>query len=162
MHVVTQRSPTNSLKSCLGLDAFYAVPKANLYYVYYYYFINQETSQSLISHSWTRDPDSSSAESSQSLVPHSLECELGSTDQNPQIGDLVVVYLRCTGRGRKRRQVTRTGIVKEIDSRDPQRVKTDNCSRKFRKVLEICQRRSTSMISNDTESQSEYSISQYY
>ena len=89
-----------------------------------------------------------------SLVPHSLECELGSTDQNPQIGDLVVVHLRCTGRGRKRRQVTRTGIVKEIDSRDPQRVKTDNCSRKFRKVLEICQRRSTSMISNDTESQS--------
>ena len=52
--------------------------------------------------------------------------------------------------------------VKEIDSRDPQRVKTDTCSRKFRKVLEICQRRSTSMISNDTESQSEYSISQYY
>ena len=123
---------------------------------------DQETSQSLISHSWTRDPDLSSAESSQSLVPHSLECELGSTDQNPQIGDLVVVYLRCTGRGRKRRQVTRTGIVKEIDSRDPQRVKTDTCSRKFRKVLEICQRRSTSMISNDTESQSEYSISQYY
>jgi len=104
----------------------------------------------------------SSSESSQSLVPHSLDCELGSTDQNPQIGDLVVVYLRCTGRGRKRRQVTRTGIVKEIDSRDPQRVKTDTCSRKFRKVLEICQRRSTSMISNDTESQSEYSISQYY
>ena len=84
------------------------------------------------------------------------------TRQNPQIGDLVVVYLRCTGRGRKRRQVTRTGIVKEIDSRDPQRVKTDNCSRKFRKVLEICKRRSTSMISNDTESQSEYSISQHY
>ena len=52
--------------------------------------------------------------------------------------------------------MTRTGIVKEIDSRDPQKVKTDNCSRKFRKVLEICQRRSTSMISNDTESQSEY------
>ena len=123
---------------------------------------DQETSQSLISHSRTRDPDSSSSESSQSLVPHSLDCELGSTDQNPQIGDLVVVYLRCTGRGRKRRQVTRTGIVKEIDSRDPQRVKTDTCSRKFRKVLEICQRRSTSMISNDTESQSEYSISQYY
>ena len=29
-------------------------------------------------------------------------------------------------------------------------------------ITEICQRRSTSMISNDTESQSEYSISQYY
>ena len=27
MHVVTQRSPTNSLKSCLGLDAFYAIPR---------------------------------------------------------------------------------------------------------------------------------------
>ena len=50
----------------------------------------------------------------------------------------------------------------EIDIRDPKRVRTDTCSRKFRKVLEICQRRSTSMISNDTESQSEHSISQYY
>ena len=74
----------------------------------------------------------------------------------------MVVYLRCTGKGRKRRQVTQSGFVREIDSRDPKRVKTDTCSRKFRKVLGICQRRSASMISNDAESQSEYSISQYY
>ena len=78
------------------------------------------------------------------------------------IGDLVVVYLRHTGKGRKRRQVTKSGFVVEIDSRDPKRVRTDTCPRKFRKVLEICQRRLTSMISNDTESQSEHSISQCY
>ena len=90
--------------------------------------LDQETSQSLISHSQTRDPDSSIAESSQSIIPHSLEYGLGSTDQNPQIGDLVVVYLRHTGKGRKRRQVTKSGIVVEIDSRiDPKRVKTDTC-----------------------------------
>ena len=80
----------------------------------------------------------------------------------PQIGDLVVVYLRYTGKGRKRRPVTKSGIVIEIDSRDPKRARTDTCPRKFHKVLEICQRHSTSMISNDTESQSEHSISQYY
>ena len=62
------------------------------------------------------------------------------------IGDLVVVSLRCTGKGRKRRQVTKSGIVVEIDSRDPKRVRTDTCPRKFRKVLEICQCHLTSMI----------------
>ena len=58
------------------------------------------------------------------------------------------------------RSVTRSAIVIEVDSKG--NVKTDTCSKKFRKVVEICTRRSTSMISNDTESQSEYSISQYY
>ena len=53
-------------------------------------------------------------------------------------------------------------LVVEIDSKDPTRVKTDTCPGKFRKVLEICIRHSTSMISNDTQSQSEHSISQYY
>ncbi len=33
--------------------------------------------------------------------------------------------------------------------------------KKFRKVIEIRTRHSTSMISNDTQSQSEHSISQY-
>ena len=75
---------------------------------------------------------------------------------------MAVVYLRHNGKGRKRRQVTQSGIVVKIDSRDPKRVRTDTCPGKFRKVFEICQRRSTSMISNDTESQSEHSISQYY
>ena len=53
-----------------------------------------------------------------------------------------------------------SGIVSKVDSNG--RVKTDTCPNHFRKVVEICIRRSTSMISNDTESQSEYSISQYY
>ena len=78
--------------------------------------------------------------------------------------DLVVVHLRRTGRGRKCRSVAQNGIVRivEIDSKDPNRMKTDTCSGKFRKVLEITTRHSTSMISNDTQSQSEHSISQYY
>ena len=54
-----------------------------------------------------------------------------------------------------------TSVV-EIDSRDPTRVRTDTCPGNFWKVLEICTRHSTSMISNDTQSQSEHSISQYY
>ena len=64
--------------------------------------------------------------------------------------------------GRKGLLVTSSGIVVEIDSKDPNRVKTDTCPGKFHKVLEICTRHSTSMISNDTQSQSEHSISQYY
>ena len=123
--------------------------------------MDQETSQSLISHFQTRDLDSSIAESSQSIIPHSLEHRLGSTDLNPQIGDLVVIYLRHKGKGRKRRLVTSKGFVIAIDSRDPNKVKTDRCPEKFRKVLEI-KRHSTSMISNDTQSQPEHSISQYY
>ena len=57
--------------------------------------------------------------------------------------------------------VTSKGFVIAIDSRDPNKVKTDRCPEKFRKVLEI-KRRSTSMISNDTHSSSEDSISQPY
>ena len=124
--------------------------------------MDQETSQSLISHSLTRDSDSSIVESSQSIIPHSLEHGLGSTDENPRIGGEVEVYLRQTGKGRKRCPVTKRGKVLEIDSRDPNRVRTDTCPGNFRKVLEIFTRHSTSMISNDTQSQSEYSISQYY
>ena len=42
--------------------------------------------------------------------------------------------------------------------KDPKRVRTNTCPGKFRKVLEICTRHSTSMTSNDTQSQSEHSI----
>ena len=108
--------------------------------------MSQESSQSLIPHSQTRDLESSIAESSQSIIPHSLEHRLGSTDLNPQKGDLVVVHLRHKGKGRKHRLVTSKGFVIAIDSRDPNRVKTDRCPEKFRKVLEI-KRHSTSMIS---------------
>ena len=50
------------------------------------------------------------------IIPHSLQYELRSTDLKPRVGDLVVVYLRCTGKGRKRRQVTQSGVVVEVDS----------------------------------------------
>ena len=76
--------------------------------------------------------------------------------------DEVVVFIRHAGKGRKRRSVTKTESVVEIDSRDSNRVKLHNGFRKFRKVIEIRQCRSTSMISNDTQSQSEHWISQYY
>ena len=89
--------------------------------------MSQESSQSLIPHSRTRDLESSIAESSQSIIPHSLEHRLGSTDLNPQKGDLVVVHLRHKGKGRKCRLVTSKGFVIAIDSRDPNRVKTDRC-----------------------------------
>ena len=122
--------------------------------------LDQETSQSLVPHPQDMDLDSSNVESSQSIIPHSLQNGLRSASLNPRVGDLVVVHLRRIGRGRKRRSVTKSGIVKEVDSKG--RVKTNTCPRKFRKVLEICIRQSTSMISNDTQSQSEHSISQYY
>ena len=51
-------------------------------------------------------------------------------------------------------------FVEEVDSKGY--VKTDTCPNHFRKVVEICIRRSTSMISNNTQSSSEYSDSQYY
>ena len=79
--------------------------------------MSQESSQSLIPHSRTRDLGSSIAESSQSIIPHSLEHRLGSTDLNPQKGDLVVVHLRRIGRGRKRRSVSKSGFVIEVDSK---------------------------------------------
>ena len=72
-----------------------------------------------------------------------------------------MIHLRRT-RGRKGRLVTTSGIVVEIDSKDPKRVRTNTCPGKFRKVLEICTRHSTSMTSNDTQSQPEHSISQSY
>ena len=49
--------------------------------------------------------DSMNQETSQSLIPHSLEYGLGSANINPRIEDLVVIHLRRT-RGRKGRLVT--------------------------------------------------------
>ena len=122
--------------------------------------LDQETSQSLVPHPQDMDLDSSNVESSQSIIPHSLQYGLRSTNPSPRVGDLVVVHLRRIGRGRNRRLVTSSGIVKEVDSKGY--VKTDTCPNHFRKVVEICIRRSTSMISNNTQSSSEYSNSQYY
>ena len=123
--------------------------------------LDQEISQSLVPHSQNTDPDLSIAASSQSIIPRSLELRRGSPELDPKCGDLVVVFIRHQGRGRKRRLVTSMGVVVEVDSRNPLRVKTDRCPNKFHEVLDI-KRRSTSMISNDTHSSSEDSISQSY
>ena len=58
--------------------------------------------------------------------------------------------------------MTAFGIQLQVDPDHPNRVKTNNCRKIFRKVLKIITRLSTSMISNDTQSQSEHSFSQYY
>ena len=124
--------------------------------------MDQETSQSLIPLSQTQDPGSSIVETSQSIIPHSQEHGLRPPEENLGIGDIVEVHLRQTKWGRNSRPVTAFGRVTEINSKDPNRVKTHTYPRNFRKVLKIITRHSTSMISNDTQSQSEHSISQYY
>ena len=103
----------------------------------------------------------STTTSCQLALLRSLELRRGSPELDPKCGDLVIVFIRHQGRGRKRRPVTSMGVVEEVDSRDPLRVKTDRCPNKFHEVLDI-KRRSTSMISNDTHSSSEDSISQPY
>eukprot|EP00944_MAST-04C_sp_MAST-4C-sp1_P014491 g14491.t1 len=105
--------------------------------------MDQETSQSLISLSQTQDPGVSIAESSQSIIPRPQEHRLRPTEENPGIGDTVEVHLRQTKRGRKGRPVTRCGRVTEIKPNEPNRVKTDTCLRKFRKVWKIITRHST-------------------
>ena len=76
--------------------------------------MDQQTSQSLIPLSQTQDPGSSIAESSQSIIPHSHEYGLRPTDENPEIDDIVEVYLRPTKRGRRGLSVTKCGRVTEI------------------------------------------------
>ena len=57
------------------------------------------------------------------------------------------------------RLLTSVGSVKRVDPDRPNRVRLYG-RKNYREVLRIITRHSTSMISNDT--QSEYSISQYY
>ena len=128
---------------------------------------DQDTSQSLISLSQAQEPVAGTARSSQSIIPHSVDSGSRTTGENPEIDDIVEVYLRQTRRGRRGRPVTRCGRVTEIKPNDLTRVKTDTCPRKFRKVLKIITCHSnlmTSIIvklnimtSNDTQSQSEHS-----
>ena len=58
--------------------------------------------------------------------------------------------------------MTKCGRVTEIKPDDPARVRMDTGPGKFRKVLKIITRHSTSMISNDTQSHSEHPCSQFY
>ena len=57
---------------------------------------------------------------------------------------------------------TSFGAVTHVHPDHPNRVKTDTCSNYFRPVLRIIARRPTSMISDDTQSQSEHSLSPVY
>ena len=113
--------------------------------------MDQETSQSLIPHSQTRVSDSSIAESSQSIIPHSEEQGLRLTEVNPGKGDVVEIHMR---KGRDGRLHTSRGRVMQVDPDHPNRVKTHTCRKNFRKVLKIITIHSTSMSSNDTQSQS--------
>ena len=65
----------------------------------------------LVPHPQDMDLDSSNVESSQSIIPHSLQNGLRSTN----LSYLVVVHLRRIGRGRNRRLVTSSGIVSKVD-----------------------------------------------
>ena len=59
------------------------------------------------------------------------------------------------------RLFTSVGRVGRVDPDRPNRVRLEGY-KNYREVLRIITRHSTSMISNDTQSQSEHSISQYY
>ena len=112
--------------------------------------MDQETSQSLIPHSQTRVSTSSIVESSQSLIPHSQEQGLRPTELNP-------VHMQ---RRWDSRLLTSFGAVTHVHP--DRRVKTDICSNYFRPVLRTIARLSTSMIPDDTQSQSAHSLSQVY
>ena len=121
--------------------------------------MDQETSQSLIPHSQTRVATSSLAESSQSLIPHSQEQGLRSTELNPGEDDMVEIRMR---KSRDYRLLTSFGAVTHVHPDHPKRVKTDTCSNYFRPVLRTIARLPTSMIPDDTQSQSAHSLSQVY
>ena len=113
--------------------------------------LDQETSQSLVPHSQNMDPASSIAESSQSIIPHSEEPE-------HKKGDEVEVRTQTRKNGRVYRSV---GRVKYADPDRPQYVILYG-HKNYRRVLRNFTRHWTLMISNDTQSSSEDSISQSY
>ena len=123
--------------------------------------MDHETSQSLISSSQTQELVLGTARSSQGLISSSDEYGFRSLGEFPEIGDIVEVHLCQTRKGRRGRPVTKCGRVTEIKPDDPTRVRMDTGPGKFRKVLKIITGHSTSMISNNTQSQSQHSTSQY-
>ena len=113
--------------------------------------LDQEISQSLVPHSQNTDPDSSNAESSQSIIPHSEE-------PKHTRGDEVEVRMQTRKNGRIYRSV---GRVKCADPDRPHYVRLYGY-KNYRRVLQNFTRQWTLMISNDTQSSSEDSISQSY
>ena len=73
------------------------------------------------------------------------------------VGDLVKILMRKRQDGSL---VTSVGTVTHV--RPDRRVKTDTCSNYFRPVLRTIVRLPTSMIPDDTQSQSAHSLSQVY
>ena len=120
--------------------------------------LDQETSQSLVPHSQNMDLDSSNVETSQSIIPHSEEQGPRLTEILPGEGDEVEVLRQQRQDGRI---FTIIGRVEHVDPDRPKRVRLRGYNN-YREFLRIITRRSTSMISNDTQSSSEYSDSQYY
>ena len=104
------------------------------------------------------DPDSSNVETSQSIIPHSEEQGPRLTDLNPRGGDEVEVRWQQRQDGRL---LTLIGRVEHVDPDRPKRFRLEGY-KNYREFLRIITRHSTSMISNDTQSSSEYSDSQYY
>ena len=124
--------------------------------------IDHEISQSLISSSPSQELVLETVRSSQGPNSSSDEYGFRLPAELPEIGDIVEVFVRQTRKGRRGRPVTKCGMVTEIKPDDPTRVRVDTGPGKFRKVLKIITRRSTLMISNDTQSQSEQSCSPFY
>ena len=124
--------------------------------------MDHETSQSLISSSQNQELVLDTVRGSQDQTSSSVEYGFRSLSEFPEIGDIVEVYLRQTRKGRRGRSVTKCGRVTEVKPDDPTRVKMDTGPGKFRKVLKIISRLSTSIVSNDIQSQSEHLCSQLY
>ena len=97
------------------------------------------------------DPASSIDESSQSIIPHSEEPKHMTCDE---------VEVRTQQR-QNGRIYTSVGIVRCADHNRPQWVRLYG-RKNYREVLRNITRHSTSMFSNDTQSSSEYSDSEYY
>ena len=113
--------------------------------------LDHDTSPSLVPHSQSMDPASSIAESSQSIIPPSEE-------PKHKKYDMVQVRTQTRKDGRIYRAV---GRVRCADPDRPQYVRLYG-RKNYRRVLQNFTRRWTLMISNDTQSSSEDSISQSY
>ena len=113
--------------------------------------LDHDTSPSLVPHSQSMDPASSIAESSQSIIPPSEEPE-------HEKFDMVEVCTQTREDGRIYRAV---GTVKRVDPDRPHYVKLHGY-KNYRRVLQNFTRQWTLMISNDTQSSAEDSISQSY
>ena len=116
--------------------------------------LDHDTSPSLVPHSQSMDPASSIAESSQSIIPPSEEPEHKKLD-------MVEVRTQTREDGRIYRAV---GRVKCTDPARPHYVRLYGYKKSYgyRRVLQNFTRQWTLMISNDTQSSAEDSISQSY